>query len=94
MKEGIEKYLILKSIHGVREVLLFVADRITGLEERIKEYFPKADFQSCVVYKVRNTLNKVRVKDRKKIAKDLKRIHQASTEEEALKGFEKFKEKW
>ncbi len=79
---------------GVREVLLFIADGITGLEERIKEYFPKADFQSCVVHKVRNTLNKVRAKDRKKVAKDLKKIYQVSTEEEALKGFEKFKEKW
>ena len=41
---------------GVREVLLFVADGIPGLEERIKEYFPRADFQSCIVHKVRNTL--------------------------------------
>jgi len=95
--EGAESWLeMIKRLYdrGVREVLLFVADGITGLEERIKEYFPKADFQSCVVHKVRNTLNKVRAKDRKKIAKDLKRIYQASTEEEALKGFEKFKEKW
>ncbi len=79
---------------GVREVLLFVADGITGLEERIREYFPKADFQSCIVHNVRNTLNKVRAKDRKKVAKDLKRVYQVSTEEEALKGFEKFRERW
>ena len=70
-----------------KEALLFVSDEITGLEERIREYFPKADFQSCVVHKVRNTLNKVR-------AKDLRKIYQSSTEEETLKGFEKFKEKW
>jgi putative transposase len=79
---------------GVREVLLFVADGVIGLEERIKEYFPKADFQSCLVHKIRNTLNKVRTKDKKEIAKDLKKIYQVSTEEEALKGFEKFKKKW
>jgi len=47
-----------------------------------------------VVHKVRNTLNKVRAKDRKKVAKDLKRIYQVSTEEDALRGFEKFKGKW
>ncbi len=95
--EGAESWLeMIKKLYdrGVRKVLLFIADGITGLEERIKEYFPEADFQSCVVYKVRNTLNKIRTKDRKKIARDLKRIYQASTEEEALKGFEKFKEKW
>ncbi len=79
---------------GVREVFLFVADGVIGLEERIKEYFPIADFQLCVLHKVRNTLNKVRTKDRKKIARDLKRIYQASTEEEALRVFEKFKERW
>ena len=95
--EGAESWLeMIRRLYerGVREVLLFVADGVTGLEERIKEYFPKADFQSCVVHKVRNTLNKVRAKDRKKVAKDLKKIYQVSTEEEALKGFEKFKEKW
>jgi len=59
---------------GVRKVLLFVADGVIGLEERIKEYFPKADFQLCVVHKVRNTLNKIRTKDRKKIVRGLKNI--------------------
>ncbi len=80
--------------HGVREILLIVADGTVGLEDRIKEYFSKADFQSCVIYKVRNTLSKVRAKDRKKAAKDLKRIYQVSTEEDALMGFGNFKEKW
>ena len=59
-----------------------------------REYFPKADFQSCVIRKVRNTLSKVRAKDRKKVAKDLKRIYQVSTKEEDLKAFDRFKEKW
>ena len=95
--EGARSWLeMIKKLYdrGVREVLLFVADGVTGLEERIKEYFPKADFQSCVVHKVRNTLNRVRAKDRKKVAKDLKKIYRVSNEEEALKGFEDFKEKW
>ncbi|WP_121170645.1 transposase [Thermovibrio guaymasensis] len=50
------------------------ADRISSFEERIKEYFPKADFLPCVVHKIRNTLNKVRAKDRKRVAKDLKKM--------------------
>ena len=33
-------------------------------------------------------------KDRKKVTKDLKRIYQVSTGEEALKAFGKFKKKW
>ena len=95
--EGAESWLeMIRRLYerGVREVLLFVADGVIGLEERIKEYFPKADFQSCLVHKIRNTLNKVRAKDKKEIAKDLKKIYQVSTEEDALKGFEKFKKKW
>jgi len=39
-------------------------------------------------------LNKIRAKDRKKVAKNLKRIYQAYTKEEALKVFKKFKDKW
>lgn len=87
---------IIKRLYerGVREVLLFVADGITGVEERIKKYFPKADFQSCIVHKVRNTLNKVRSKDRKEVAEDLKSIYRASTREDAKEAFNKFKEKW
>lgn len=87
---------IIKRLYerGVREVLLFVADGITGIEERIKKYFPKADFQSCIVHKVRNTLNKVRSKDRKEVAEDLKSIYRASTKEDAKEVFNKFKEKW
>jgi putative transposase len=95
--EGAESYLdLIKKLYerGVKEVLLFVADGIRGLEERIKEYFPKADFQSCVVHKIRNTLSKVRAKDRKSVAEDLKRIYQVSKEEEAIKGFERFKNNW
>lgn len=95
--EGAESYSeIVKRLYerGVKEVLLFVADGVVGLEERIKEYFPKADFQSCIVHKIRNTLSKVRAKDRKEIANDLKRIYQVSNKKEALEGFEIFKKKW
>jgi len=79
---------------GVKEVLLFVADGVKGLEERVKEYFPKADFQSCIDHKIRNTLSKVRVKDRKEIANDLKGIYQVSNKKDALRGFERFKKRW
>ena len=53
--EGAESWAeLIKRLYerGVREVLLFVADGVPGLEDKIKEYFPKADFQSCVIHKV------------------------------------------
>ena len=79
---------------GVREVLIFVSDGINGLEEKIKKYFPEADFQLCVVHKLRNILSKVRVKDRKEVAQNLKRIYQSKNKEEALRHFEQFQKKW
>jgi putative transposase len=95
--EGAQSWLtMIKKLYdrNVREVLLFVADGVIGLEERIKEYFPKADFQSCVVHKIRNSLNKVRAKDKEEVAKDLKTIYRVTVKDEALRNFEKFEEKW
>ena len=108
-RDTVEKEVVLFVLgideEGYREILDFEVNPSEGAESwlemikrlydrGVREYFPKADFQSCVVHKVRNTLNKVRAKDRKKVAKDSKKIYQAFTEEEALKGFKKFKEKW
>jgi len=39
--------------------------------------YPKADFQSCVLHKVKATLKKVRKRDQSAVAEDLKRIYEA-----------------
>ncbi|MCD6548390.1 MAG: transposase [Thermodesulfobacterium sp.] len=87
--EGAESWgELIKRLYerGINEVLLFVADRIPGLEQKIKEYFPKADFQCCVLHKVRNTLNKVRVKDRKKTGKGFKEDISVFNRKRSFKG--------
>ena len=43
----------LKS-RGVEIIDLFVADVITGLEDEVLKYYPMAEFQKCVVHKMRN----------------------------------------
>jgi transposase-like protein len=79
---------------GLQEVLLGVFDGLPGLEEAFRAVYPKADVQHCVVHKVRNTLNRVRVKDREAVAEDLKAIYHSFSQKEALAQFESFKEKW
>lgn len=79
---------------GVQEVLLGVFDGLPGLEAAMKEIYPKADVQRCVVHKIRNALNAVRKKDQAAIAEDLKPIYQANTKQEAKDQFEAFKNTW
>lgn len=68
---------------GIKEVLLFVSDGLTGLETVIHEEFPRALVQLCVVHQVRNTLNHVRPKDKDKMALKLKEIYKSKTLSEA-----------
>lgn len=60
----------------------------------MKEVYPKADVQCCVVHKVRNSLNAARKKDQSAMAEDLKPIYKANKRTEADTCFQAFKENW
>ena len=79
---------------GLKQVLLIAGDGLTGLREVAKKVYPKADFQTRLLHKVRVSLNKVRRKDREKVARDLKRIYQVNSKEEALLGLENLGRNW
>lgn len=79
---------------GLEEPLLFIGDGLTGLPEAVKEVYPRADFQSCLVHKVRSSLNKVRKRDREAVSQDLKRIYRQPDEAGFLRAWEDFKKKW
>lgn len=64
---------------GVKDVLLFVADGLVGLDEGLNRHFPKAKRQRCLVHVGRNLMNKVRVKDRKAVISDFKQVHRPPT---------------
>lgn len=83
----------LKS-RGVEDVLIFSVDGLTGMSKAILNVYPKAYIQRCIVHQVRNSLRYVSWKEKKQIAKDLKRIYQAATREEAEIRLEEFEEKW
>ena len=79
---------------GVEHVEYFVTDGLQGLKKVILQVFPKTHYQRCVLHMVRQSLNKVRVKDRVVIAEDLKRIYRDSNQVQAREALNKFHNKW
>jgi transposase-like protein len=79
---------------GVHEVLLGVFDGLAGLEEAFKETYPQADVQRCVTHKMRNTLPKIRDKDKASFVADIQTIYTTLDRDTALANFDVVKEKW
>jgi len=88
----------LKEKRGVEEIDLFIADGLVGLEDEIAKVYPKADFQKCVVHKMRNIISKTRPKEKKEVAEDLKEVfanfEKDATLKKALKKKDEFLKKW
>lgn len=55
---------------GIKDILIFCVDGLTGMKEAIAVAFPKTEYQKCIVHQVRNTLN-VSDMDRKPFVEDL-----------------------
>lgn len=79
---------------GVQDVLIFTVDNLKGISEAIEAVFPRAEIQKCIVHQIRNSLRYVSWKERKAMAKDLRTIYEAATEQEGAAALEKFAEKW
>lgn len=79
---------------GVKDILILCADGLKGLKEAISTVYPMTEFQRCIVHMIRNTLQYVSYKDRKELAKDLKQIYQAPTEEVGYNNLMELEEKW
>ena len=95
--EGAKYWLrVLSEIknRGVADVCLVVCDGLKGLPEAIGEVWPAAITQTCVVHLLRNSFRYASKKDWSTIAKDLKPIYTAPSEQAALEAFLAFTEKW
>ena len=79
---------------GLKEPLLFIGDGLKGLKEAVKEVYPLADFQSCILHKVRGTLKRVRRRDREALAVDLKKIYRQNSRERFIEAFKEVKGVW
>ena len=59
---------------GGKDLLLASVDGVVRFSDAIKAVFPDTEIQRCVVHQIRNTLNYVSYKNRKKFARNLKKI--------------------
>lgn len=83
----------LKS-RGVADILIVCTDGLTGFDEAIHAIYPSARIQQCIVHQVRNTLKFIPHKDRDAVAKSLKTIYTAPTEEAGLLALEEVEKKF
>jgi putative transposase len=79
---------------GVADVCLLVCDGLTGLPQAIGEVWPQAITQTCVVHLLRNSFRYASKRDWSTIAKDLKPVYTAASEQAALEAFLAFTDKW
>lgn len=79
---------------GVEDILVTVTDNLNGFTQSIKNVFPSADTQICVVHQIRNSARYVVWKDKKVFTADMKLIYNAPNKEMAEHELKNFAEKW
>lgn len=89
-----KEVLVELKARGLHEPLLVVGDGLTGLGEAVTEIYPHADFQSCLLHKIRNTLRRVRKKDESAVLWDLKKMYTSSSPEEFEEHLATFETNW
>jgi transposase-like protein len=95
--EGAKHWLhILTEIknRGVSDVLMLVCDGLKGLPEAVETVWPRTIVQTCVVHLLRNSFRYAARQDWDKIARLLKPVYTAPTEEAALERFAEFADAW
>jgi putative transposase len=95
--EGAKYWLrILTEIknRGVADVLMVVCDGLKGLPDAVTTVWDQTIVQTCVVHLLRNSFRYASQRDWPTLAKDLKLIYTAPTEQAALDRFAEFSEQW
>lgn len=79
---------------GLKDVLFFCVDGLSGFKEAISAVYPQAQIQRCVIPMLRNSFKYVNYSDLKKFSSDFKAVYNAPNETAAYAGLEGLKEKW
>ena len=79
---------------GVEDILVTVTDNLNGFTQSIKNVFPTADTQICVVHQIRNSARYVVWKDKKAFTADMKLIYNAPNKEMAEEQLSRFAQQW
>lgn len=72
--QGWREVLIDLKKRGLKNVLMFIADGLTGLENVVKELFPKSFMQKCLLHKIKNVLLRIRASEKDEITKDFHNV--------------------
>jgi putative transposase len=79
---------------GAGDVCMVVCDGLKGLPDAIGEVWPRAVVQTCIIHLIRASLRYASKADWGLIAKQLKPIYTAPTEQAALDAFAEFSTTW
>ncbi|WP_331740858.1 IS256 family transposase (plasmid) [Streptomyces cyaneofuscatus] len=79
---------------GVNDVLMLVCDGLKGLPDAVETVWPRTVVQTCVIHLLRNSFRYAARQDWDKIAKVLKPVYTAATEDAALERFAEFADAW
>ena len=79
---------------GIQDVLIVVCDGLRGLPESISDVWPAAIVQTCVLHLIRNTFRYASKADWDELARDLKPVYRAPSEQAASERFDELEAKW
>ncbi|AKP58420.1 IS256 family transposase [Mycobacteroides abscessus] len=79
---------------GTGDVCIVVCDGLKGLPEAINTVWPAAVIQTCVIHLIRNTFRYASRKYWDEMARDLRPVYTAATEQAAKERFFEFSGKW
>jgi putative transposase len=75
---------------GVEDVLIAIVDGLKGFPDAITVVFPQAQVRTCVVHLIRHALAFVSYKDRRAVARALKKIYKAKDADAGLAELDDF----
>ncbi len=79
---------------GVRDVLMLVCDGLKGLPDSVNTVWDNTIVQTCIVHLLRNSFRYASKRDWPQLARDLKPVYTAPSEQAALDRFAEFSDKW
>jgi putative transposase len=79
---------------GVNDVCFLICDGLKGLADTANAVWPQAIVQTCVVHLIRNTFRYGSHNDQHDLARDVRPIYSAPTEQAALERFGEFAAEW
>lgn len=79
---------------GTADVCIAVCDGLTGLGDAITTVWPQTVVQTCILHLIRNTFRYASRRDWDAMAKDLRPVYTAPTEQAAKARYDEFAERW